>query len=609
MKPVQEFKEALALGILTRPVLLSPITFLLLGKKGVDVPADFEPSSLLDRLLPTFTAVIADLVAAGAKSITIDEPILVLDLDTKHHALFDKLYRTVRDAFPTLEIMLSTYFGDLGANTDLALSLPVDIIHFDGVRGESALDTVITRLAATTTKLSLGIVDGRNTWKNDINKSIQTVQRVVNVLGKSRVLIAPSCSLLHSPFSLDREVKMDATVKSWLAFAVEKLEEVRIIVAEVNTPGSCEKALKENAACIADRKNSSLTTDPAVRLKLTQIEPSMYHRKSPFATRSKAQQLRLNLPLYPTTTIGSFPQTATVRSMRLKFKNGKITAKEYDAFIRQEIETTVRFQERIGLDVLVHGESERNDMVEFFGENMKGYAFSECGWVQSYGSRCVKPPILYGDVSRPAAMTVELTAYAQSLTDKPMKGMLTGPITMLQWSFVRNDQPRSTTALQIALALRQEVCDLEAAGLPVIQIDEPAIREGLPLRQADAKAYLEWAVNAFKLASSGVRDDTQIHSHFCYSDFNEIFQSLSDLDADCITIESSKSDLKLLNVFKIYGYSRGIGPGLYDIHSPRVPTVEEMAGKLGAMASLIEPKLLWGKRVYTMLCYALIYMP
>eukprot|EP00842_Homolaphlyctis_polyrhiza_P006176 jgi/Hompol1/655/HPOL_001267-RA len=592
-KPVDEFLEAKALGIATRPVLIGPISFLLLGKGDKHADLSFNPIVLIDRLLPVYIQVLEKLQAAGATSVQIDEPILALDQPFSLKSVYAEVYAKIRAALPTLSILIASYFGTIGANLEFIVDLPINAIHIDVVRAPQDLELVLPRLAHNNKSLSVGVVNGRNIWKNNLEHSIAQIQRAVSVLGAHRVAVAPSCSLLHSPNSLEYEVKMSPVIKNWMSFAVQKLEEISVIAKAVHVPASVAQQLAANKAAIEDRKVSPLIHDPAVQDELRRVNSTMFRRQNAFAIREKVQKAKLNLPAYPTTTVGSFPQTKEVRVARQKFKKGEWSQQQYDDFVKSEIQKAVAFQERVGIDVFVHGEFERNDMVEFFGENMKGYVFSENGWVQSYGSRCVKPPIIFGDVSRPSPMTVAVSAYSQSLTSKPMKGMLTGPVTMLQWSFVRDDQPRKDTTFQIALALRKEVQDLEAAGLPVIQIDEPAIREGLPLRKSEQQEYLGWAVDAFLLSSTGVKDETQIHTHMCYSDFNDIFQSISDLDADCITIENSKSDLKLLRAFEAHGYTRGIGPGLYDIHSPRVPPVAEIKERLAAISKYIDTRLLW----------------
>lgn len=592
-KPIDQFLEAKALGIQTRPVLIGPISFLALGKEASSAPAGFDRLSLLDSLLPVYVELVSALQAAGAVSIQFDEPILALDRPASYKAMYEKAYSALAKAAPSVKFLLASYFGRYGSNFDFVVDLPIHAIHVDTVRAPAELEIILKRVQSKKLSVSVGVVNGRNVWKANLASAIETVKKAVAVLGAERVIVAPSCSLLHSPHSLASEKKMDANIKSWMSFASEKLVEIATITKAINAPGSVDAALAENAVCVETRKTSPLIHDPAVKAEMKAITPEMFKRQSVFEVRAVKQQKKLNLPLYPTTTVGSFPQTKEVRVARQKFKKGESTAAEYDAFIKAEILKTVKFQEQVGLDMLVHGEFERNDMVEYFGENLKGYVFSEYGWVQSYGSRCVKPPIIFGDVSRPYAMTVETSVYAQSLTKLPMKGMLTGPVTMLQWSFVRDDQPRSETTYQIALALRKEVSDLAKAGIPAIQIDEPAIREGLPLLKEDQEAYLDWAVKSFLLSTVDVSDEVQIHTHMCYSDFNDIFEAIQALDADCITIENSKSDLKLLRAFEKYGYTNGIGPGLYDIHSPRVPPAAEMKDRLTAINKYIKTKLLW----------------
>jgi len=592
-KPVDQYLEAKALGIQTRPVLLGPVSFLALGKEASNAPAGFDRLSLLDSLLPVYVELVSALQAAGADYIQFDEPILALDRPASYKALYEKAYTTLAKAVPSVKFFLASYFGRYDANLDFVVDLPIQALHVDLVRAPEDLDVVLKRVQGKALSLSVGVVNGRNVWKANLAVAIETVKKAVSVLGADRVIVAPSCSMLHSPHSLESEKKMDVNIKSWMSYAVQKLEEIVTITKAINAPGSVDAALAANAACVQTRKTSTLIHNPAVQAELKAITPEQFKRQSVFEVRAAKQQAKLNLPLYPTTTVGSFPQTKEVRVARQKFKKGESTLEEYNAFINNEILKAVKFQEEVGLDMLVHGEFERNDMVEYFGENMSGYVFSEYGWVQSYGSRCVKPPIIYGDVARPNPMTVDISVYAQSLTKLPMKGMLSGPVTMLQWSFVRDDQPRSVTTYQIALALRKEVSDLAKAGIPAIQIDEPAIREGLPLRQQDQDSYLDWAVKSFLLATTDVSDECQIHTHMCYSDFNDIFPAIQALDADCITIENSKSDLKLLKAFEQYGYTNGIGPGLYDIHSPRVPPAAEMKDRLDSINKYIKTKLLW----------------
>ena len=592
-KAAQEFKEALELGIKTKPVLVGPVTYLLIGKEK---EAGFNRIELLDRLLPAYIEILKELESLGAEFVQIDEPSLCTDLTPQVEEAYRKAYAAIAKA-TGLKIILTTYFGGLADNAALAAELKPAVLHIDLVRAPESLDGVIDVLPAGTA-LSLGVVDGRNIWKNDFRKSLEIIEDAKSKLGQERIIVATSCSLLHSPFDLENEhneKSLPAQVKRWLSFARQKVAEV-VTLADLagGAPSECSKeALKSNTADIEDRRTSPLTNNGEVRKRMAAVTPDFAKRKSPFGERIAAQHRELYLPLFPTTTIGSFPQTTEVRSWRSKFKKGEITKQEYTALLKGEIERTIRIQEEIGLDVLVHGESERNDMVEYFGEQLSGFAFTQNGWVQSYGSRCVKPPVIYGDVSRPKAMTVDWITYAQSLTDKPVKGMLTGPVTILQWSFVRNDQPRAVTMKQIALAIRDEVVDLEKAGVKVIQIDEPAIREGLPLRKADRDEYLDKAVEAFRISASGVKDSTQIHTHMCYSQFNDIIRHIALMDADVITIECARSQMNLLGAFAEFRYPNEIGPGVYDIHSPRVPSVDEMVALLRKAAQVLNPAQLW----------------
>lgn len=592
-KAAQEFKEALELGIKTKPVLVGPVTYLLIGKEK---EAGFNRIELLDRLLPAYIEILKELESLGAEFVQIDEPSLCTDLTPQVEEAYRKAYAAIAKA-TGLKIILTTYFGGLADNAALAAELKPAVLHIDLVRAPESLDGVIDVLPAGTA-LSLGVVDGRNIWKNDFRKSLEIIEDAKSKLGQERIIVATSCSLLHSPFDLENEhngKSLPAQVKRWLSFARQKVAEV-VTLADLagGAPSECSKeALKNNTADIEDRRTSPLTNNGEVRKRMAAVTPDFAKRKSPFGERIAAQHRELYLPLFPTTTIGSFPQTTEVRSWRSKFKKGEITREEYTALLKGEIERTIRIQEEIGLDVLVHGESERNDMVEYFGEQLSGFAFTQNGWVQSYGSRCVKPPVIYGDVSRPKAMTVDWITYAQSLTDKPVKGMLTGPVTILQWSFVRNDQPRAVTMKQIALAIRDEVVDLEKAGIKVIQIDEPAIREGLPLRKADRDEYLDKAVEAFRISASGVKDSTQIHTHMCYSQFNDIIRHIALMDADVITIECARSQMSLLGAFAEFRYPNEIGPGVYDIHSPRVPSVDEMVALLRKAAQVLNPAQLW----------------
>lgn len=592
-KAAEEFKEALSLGIKTKPVLIGPITYLLLGKEK---ESGFNRVDLIDKLLPVYLEILRQLESLGAEYVQIDEPILATDIDEEIKSLYRKVFVEITKA-TKLKIVLATYFDSLADNTDLATELNVSVLHIDLVRAPQQWKNVVSRLKGDTI-LSLGIVDGRNIWKNDFAKSLEIIEGVKSQLGENRMIISTSCSLLHSPFDLDNEKNeksLPAEVKRWMAFARQKVNEV-VTLAELAGDAPSEKAklaLKNNILDIENRRSSALTNNEEVKKRMAGITPAFSQRKSPFATRIKEQRRVLNLPLFPTTTIGSFPQTVEVRSWRSKFKKGEITRAEYNNLLKGEIEKTIRKQEEIGLDVLVHGEAERNDMVEYFGEQLSGFAFTQNGWVQSYGSRCVKPPVIYGDVARPNAMTIDWITYAQSLTDKPVKGMLTGPVTILQWSFVRNDQPRAVTMKQIALAIRDEVVDLEKAGIKVIQIDEPAIREGLPLRKSERKAYLDNAVESFRISASGVKDETQIHTHMCYCEFNDIIEHIALMDADVITIECARSQMELLESFVKFKYPNEIGPGVYDIHSPRVPSVDEMVALMQKAAQVISPSQLW----------------
>ena len=592
-KAAAEFREALELGVRTKPVLIGPVTYLLLGKEK---ESGFNRLELLDRLLPVYMEILRQLEGLGAEYVQIDEPFLNTDLTDEIKDAYRKAFAAIHKE-TKLNIILTTYFDGLADNAALAVELKPAILHIDVVRAPKSWEDVV-RLLPKDASLSLGVVDGRNIWKNDLSRSLDIINKVKAIIGEERLVIATSCSLLHSPIDLENEKNeksLPAQVKRWLAFARQKVTEV-VTLADLagRSPSYTSKAaLQSNVADMEDRRTSALTNNEEVRQRVDAVTPDMASRKSQFSQRIVEQHRELLLPLYPTTTIGSFPQTVEVRSWRSKFKKGEITKDQYVALLKGEIEKTIRIQEEIGLDVLVHGEAERNDMVEYFGEQLSGFAFTQNGWVQSYGSRCVKPPVIYGDVSRPKAMTVDWAVYAQSLTDKPVKGMLTGPVTILQWSFVRNDQPRSVTMKQIALAIRDEVQDLEKAGIKVIQIDEPAIREGLPLRKADREEYLDKAVESFRISASGVKDSTQIHTHMCYSQFNDIIRHIALMDADVITIECARSQMNLLGAFADFRYPNEIGPGVYDIHSPRVPSVGEMVTLLKKASQVIKPGQLW----------------
>ena len=587
----REVRQAQAMGLTVKPVLIGPLTWLYLAKSH---QMGFDRLSLLPALTKAYIRILDRLSRMGVEWVQMDEPALCLDLRPQWLAAYDTVYtaiaQTLGHASPRL--LLATYFEGVAEHTGRLVNLPVDGYHIDLIRAGHQLS--VWRAALPRGKiLSVGIIDGRNIWRTDLTRTLQILRPLHVELGE-RLWIAPSCSLAHVPVSLAQENNLDADVRGWLAFAEEKLKELQILGRALNEGEAVvNDALIASQSCVESRLRSPRVRNPLVQKRLLDVTPAMAQRQSVFASRIALQQAALNLPLLPTTTIGSFPQTDTIRQARAAYKRGHMGALEYLNRMRAEIELAVDKQTSLGLDVLVHGEPERNDMVEYFGEQLRGYAFTEHGWVQSYGSRCVKPPLVYGDVYRPEPMTVETARYAQSLTDKPMKGMLTGPVTMLQWSFVRDDQARETTAIQLALAIREEVCDLEKAGIRIIQIDEPAFREGLPLRAYDWAHYLDWAVRAFKLSACGVRDETQIHTHMCYSEFNDILPSIAALDADVITIETSRSAMELLEGFGKFDYPNEIGPGVYDIHSPRVPTVESMVTLLQRACEVIAPERLW----------------
>ncbi|WP_456025439.1 5-methyltetrahydropteroyltriglutamate--homocysteine S-methyltransferase [Pseudomonas capeferrum] len=584
----EEVKEARDLGHNVKPVVIGPLTYLWLGKaKG----GDFDKLDLLDRLLPLYGQIFQRLADLGVEWVQIDEPILVLDLPQDWKNAFERAYNLVqRDP---LKKLVATYFGGLEENLGLAANLPVDGLHIDLVRAPEQYPTILDRLPAYKV-LSLGVVNGRNVWRCDLEKALATLQHAHEKLG-DRLWVAPSCSLLHSPVDLGREDTLDAELKSWLAFAVQKCAEVAVLAQAVNAPQAPNvcAALAQSRAVQAARAASTRIHKPAVQARMAAITAKDSQRQSRFAQRIEQQRAGLNLPLLPTTTIGSFPQTASIRLARQSYKVGKLSEAEYVEAMHSEIKHAVEVQENLGLDVLVHGEAERNDMVEYFAEQLDGYVFTRFGWVQSYGSRCVKPAVIFGDLSRPKPMTVEWIRYAQGLTSKVMKGMLTGPVTMLMWSFAREDVSREVQARQLALAIRDEVVDLEAAGIKIVQIDEAAFREGLPLRRAQWQHYLDWATEAFRLCACGVRDETQIHTHMCYSEFNDVIESIAAMDADVITIETSRSDMELLDAFEAFAYPNDIGPGVYDIHSPRVPDASEMANLLRKAAQRIPAERLW----------------
>jgi 5-methyltetrahydropteroyltriglutamate--homocysteine methyltransferase len=579
-KLLTEIREARALGIGTRPVLIGPVTLLLLGKPV----AGFDVTTLLPKLITSYKQVLEALHTEGVTDVQIDEAKLVTDLTPWEKQAFRSAYKQLAEV--PIKLMLTTYFGGLGSNLSLALDLHTAGLHIDAVRAPEQVSDVVDALAPDQI-LSLGVVNGRNIWLTNLATVHPLITQAVEKLGANRVIVSSSCSLIHVPHDLHPERKLNPRIKSWLRFAVEKLSEL------VALASNDADAFTANTQAVADRETAETSKNQTVRDRIARLVEQDFIRTSPYPQRTELQRKELSLPLLPTTTIGSFPQTAEVRKHRAAYKNGHIDQTQYDAFLRQATEDCIREQERIGLDVLVHGEFERNDMVEYFAEFLEGFAFTENGWVQSYGSRCVKPPVIYGDVSRPNAMTVAWSSFARSLTQKPMKGMLTGPITVLQWSFVRDDIPRKDTAWQIALALRDEVLDLEAAGLQIIQVDEPALREGLPLRRSDWAAYLDWAVKAFRLTTSGAADATQVHTHMCYCEFEDILPSIGALDADVISMETARSRMEMLHAFREHGYPNEIGPGVFDIHSPRVPNTAEMRELLQLALDVLSPRQLW----------------
>lgn len=593
-KALNEYKEAKELGIETVPVLVGPVSYLLLSKPAKGVSKTFNLLSLLDSILPIYKEVISELKAAGASLVQLDEPSLVLDLEAHQLEAFSKAYSYLEEA-TDVKLLVETYFADIPVETyKTIIGLKgISAIGFDLVRGSQTL-ALIKEVGFPADKvLYAGVVDGRNIWANDLAASLNILQSLESIVGKDKLVVSTSCSLLHTAVDLVNETKLDSEIKSWMAFAAQKLIEVNAL-AKALAGQKDEEFFAANAAAQTSRRLSPRVTNEAVQKAAAELKTSDHRRSTPVNIRLEQQQKHLNLPILPTTTIGSFPQTVELRRVRREYKINKISEEEYVNFIKDEIAKVVKIQEDLDIDVLVHGEPERNDMVEYFGEQLQGFAFTVNGWVQSYGSRCVKPPVIYGDVSRPKAMTVFWSKMAQSMTARPMKGMLTGPVTILNWSFVRNDQPRSETCMQIALAIKDEVEDLEAGGIQVIQIDEAALREGLPLRKSEHAFYLDWAVHGFRITNCGVKDTTQIHTHMCYSNFNDIIHSIIDMDADVITIENSRSDEKLLSVFREgVKYGAGIGPGVYDIHSPRIPSTEEIADRISKMLAVLESNILW----------------
>ncbi|WP_372987767.1 5-methyltetrahydropteroyltriglutamate--homocysteine S-methyltransferase [Marinobacter sp.] len=581
-----QLDEARQQGYRAKPVIIGPVTYLWLGK----AKDGSDPLALLERLLPVYGDLLDQLAEAGAEWVQVDEPALITELDDRWRHAFSLSYHHLKAARPKL--LLTTYFGQLRENLQLACELPVAGVHLDAVTARPEADRLADWLAPHKV-LSLGVVNGRNVWKTDLNTTLDWLEPLHSRL-EERLWLAPSCSLLHVPVDLEPEDKLDPDIRQWLSFARQKLRELATLATALNHGrSSVARELEDNRIAVDTRRQSPRTRNPVLREAMSRVTPQLGQRNSSFETRQKLQSKALPLPLFPTTTIGSFPQTGDIRQVRQQFRSGKLGKGEYLNRIKQEIAHCIREQESLGLDILVHGEAERNDMVEYFGEQLDGYAFSRFGWVQSYGSRCVKPPILFGDITRPKAMTVDWIRYAQSLTDKPVKGMLTGPVTMLNWSFVRDDQPRTETCWQLALAIREEVQELESAGTRIIQIDEAALREGLPLRKSDWQDYLDWAIDAFRIAANGVDEATQIHTHMCYSEFNDIIQAIARMDADVITIETSRSDMELLDAFRNFEYPNDIGPGVYDIHSPNVPEPAGIIALMEKAAERIPAKRLW----------------
>ncbi|KAM1000242.1 hypothetical protein ACFX2A_007010 [Malus domestica] len=593
-KAVDEFKEAKALGVDTIPVLIGPVSYLLLSKPARGIEQSFSPLSLLRYILPVYKEVMAELRAAGATWVQFDEPTLVLDLDANQLEAFTHTYSELESSFSGLNVLIETYFSDVTAEAYKTITSLKGVTGygFDLVRGAKTLD-LIKGGFPTGKHLFAGVVDGRNIWANDLASSVNILQALESIVGKDKIVVSTSCSLLHTAVDLENETKLDKDIKPWLAFAAQKVIEVNAL-AKALSGQKDEAFFTANAAAQASRKSSPRVTNEAVQKAVAALKGSDHRRPTNVSTRLDAQQKKLNLPILPTTTIGSFPQTMDLRRVRREYKDKKISEEDYVNAMKEEINKVVKLQEELDIDVLVHGEPERNDMVEYFGEQLSGFAFTSNGWVQSYGSRCVKPPIIYGDVSRPDPMTVFWSSLAQGMTKRPMKGMLTGPVTIMNWSFVRNDQPRFETCYQIALAMKDEVEDLEKAGITVIQIDEPALREGLPLRKAEQSLYLDWAVHSFRITNCSVQDTTQIHTHMCYSNFNDIIHSIIDMDADVITIENSKSDERLLSVLpEGLKFGSGIGPGVYDVHSPRIPSDTELSVKIENIVKVLEKNIIW----------------
>jgi 5-methyltetrahydropteroyltriglutamate--homocysteine methyltransferase len=583
---LNQIDQAKSQGLNPKPVIIGPVTYLWLGKSK----DNSNKLDLLSSLLPIYRELFEKLQNAGVQWVQVDEPILVIDLEKPWQEAIKHTYQYLSNS--KVKILLATYFGTLAENIEIACDLPTAGLHIDAINAQDEVEK-ISNLLPKNRILSIGVINGRNIWKTDLNKTLDWLEPISKSFGEN-LWIAPSCSLLHSPVDLDSETNLNPEIRNWLAFSKQKLVELQIISRALKGGReSVASELMENKAAIESRAKSPLVHNPKVQGALSKMKPELGSRASTYTQRAIKQAAIFNLPKLPTTTIGSFPQTAEIRQARGKYKAGVLSEADYEKAMQSEIARSVQEQEKLGLDVLVHGEAERNDMVEYFGEQLNGFTCSQFGWVQSYGSRCVKPPILFGDISRPTAITVAWSSYAQSLTNKPMKGMLTGPVTILNWSFVRDDQPRSVTCYQLALAMRDEVLDLEKAGIRVIQIDEAALREGLPLRRSQWKQYLNWAVESFRITANGVKDETQIHTHMCYSEFNDIIESISQMDADVITIETSRSDMELLDVFDKFKYPNEIGPGVYDIHSPNIPTIEHVLNLMNQAKKRIPEDRLW----------------
>lgn len=584
---IAQVEEIRKTGVRFKPTLIGPVSLLHLGKSKEE---NFSPLALLPKLITTYQQIIEELSQAGAEYIHLDEPILALFLQNDWLEAFKESYQTL--SLAKTKLIIGTYFASVVEQQVLLKHLPIAGLHLDLIRAPEQLSYFLKDWPQDKI-LSLGIIDGRNIWKTDLNKVYQNLSDAKQKL-TDRLWLSTSCSLLHTAQDLALEEKLDHNLKQHLAFAVQKLDELTLLKKALDEgQESVQAEFTECARIMQMRQHDPRVHNAAVQERLAKLSADCDQRKNPFSVREKLQHKRLKLPLLPTTTVGSFPQTSSIRQARAQYKKGELSRQDYEKQMQEEIRQIVNIQEELDIDVLVHGEPERNDMVEYFGEQLKGYLFTEFGWVQSYGTRCVKPPIIYGDVSRSQAMTVSWSTFAQSLTQKPMKGMLTGPVTILQWSFVRDDIPRSRVAEQIALALNDEVRDLEKAGIQIIQIDEPAYREGLPLQRKDWDNYLSWASRAFRLTFSGVQDETQIHTHMCYSDFQDILPAIVAMDADVITMETSRSDMELLDIFMEFNYPNEIGPGVYDIHSPRVPTIEELRHLIKKALQVIPATHLW----------------